>query len=208
MRSEKPIYAISRLSDVLPTLRLKQSQSSCDWRRPSALTDNWTWRTQQVSKSGGTSERREAGSTRSDDCRVTAQSTLHNSGGGHRREVCSSQDRHSLSSSDQRYSQLRNCRCEGRGGRPGLPVPNSPYGLCGRKSTEKEEEKVDKYWTWIALCLTARSYRKAEETPILLSCLPQTWSVVAPGNRKYQNVEEWKPKSWRSTQNQTTHQNA
>ena len=22
--------------------------------------------------------------------------------------------------------------CESRGGRPGLPVPNSPYGLCGR----------------------------------------------------------------------------
>ena len=25
--------------------------------------------------------------------------------------------------------------CESRGGRPGLPVPNSPYGLCGRKPT-------------------------------------------------------------------------
>ena len=25
--------------------------------------------------------------------------------------------------------------CESRGGRPGLPVPNSPYGLCGRKET-------------------------------------------------------------------------
>ena len=25
--------------------------------------------------------------------------------------------------------------CESRGGRPGLPVPNSPYGLFGRKST-------------------------------------------------------------------------
>ena len=24
--------------------------------------------------------------------------------------------------------------CESRGGRPGLPVPNSPYGLCGRKT--------------------------------------------------------------------------
>ena len=23
--------------------------------------------------------------------------------------------------------------CDSRGGRPGLPVPNSPYGLCGRK---------------------------------------------------------------------------
>ena len=24
--------------------------------------------------------------------------------------------------------------CESGGGRPGLPVPNSPYGLCGRKA--------------------------------------------------------------------------
>ena len=25
--------------------------------------------------------------------------------------------------------------CESRGGRPGLPGPNRPYGLCGRKAT-------------------------------------------------------------------------
>ena len=25
--------------------------------------------------------------------------------------------------------------CESRGGRPGFPVPNSLYGLCGRKET-------------------------------------------------------------------------
>ena len=25
--------------------------------------------------------------------------------------------------------------CESGGGRAGLPVPNSPYGLCGRKAT-------------------------------------------------------------------------
>ena len=30
--------------------------------------------------------------------------------------------------------------CERRGGRPGLPVPNKPYGLCGRKATFEEEE--------------------------------------------------------------------
>ena len=28
--------------------------------------------------------------------------------------------------------------CESRGGRPGLPVPNSPYGLCGRETTFNE----------------------------------------------------------------------
>ena len=25
--------------------------------------------------------------------------------------------------------------CESRGGHPGLPIPNNPYGLCGRKAT-------------------------------------------------------------------------
>ena len=24
--------------------------------------------------------------------------------------------------------------CESRGGHPGLPVPNKPYGFCGRKA--------------------------------------------------------------------------
>ena len=28
--------------------------------------------------------------------------------------------------------------CENRGGRPGLPVPKGPYGLCGRKATLNE----------------------------------------------------------------------
>ena len=28
--------------------------------------------------------------------------------------------------------------CESRGGRPRLPVPNNPYGLCGRKATLSE----------------------------------------------------------------------
>ena len=32
--------------------------------------------------------------------------------------------------------------CEGRGGRPGLPVPNSPYGLCDRKATLNEADGV------------------------------------------------------------------
>ena len=40
--------------------------------------------------------------------------------------------------------------CGGRGGRSGLPVPKSPYGLCGRTATlddeeeEKEEEEAGK----------------------------------------------------------------
>ena len=30
--------------------------------------------------------------------------------------------------------------CEGRGGRPGLPVPRSPYGVCGREAALEEED--------------------------------------------------------------------
>ena len=28
--------------------------------------------------------------------------------------------------------------CESRGGRPGISVPNTPYGLCGRRETLNE----------------------------------------------------------------------
>ena len=34
--------------------------------------------------------------------------------------------------------------CESRGGRPGLPVPNRPYGFCGRKAILEEEEEETK----------------------------------------------------------------
>ena len=38
----------------------------------------------------------------------------------------------------QHFNQPHNDRaqelCENRGGRPGLPVPNKPYGFCGRKA--------------------------------------------------------------------------
>ena len=44
------------------------------------------------------------------------------------------------------FSELR--RCDSRGRRPGLPVPNSPYGLCGRKPTlnlkrERERDRLN-----------------------------------------------------------------
>ena len=32
--------------------------------------------------------------------------------------------------------------CESRGGRPGLPVPNKPYGFCGREATLNWKEKL------------------------------------------------------------------
>ena len=31
--------------------------------------------------------------------------------------------------------------CESRGGRPELPVPNSPYGRCGRKATMNKRRR-------------------------------------------------------------------
>ena len=37
-----------------------------------------------------------------------------------------------LFSGDSRRAQEL---CESPGGRPGLPIPNSPDGLCGRKAT-------------------------------------------------------------------------
>ena len=36
--------------------------------------------------------------------------------------------------------------CESRGGRPGLPVPNIPYGLCGRKPTLNLFISYDGLW--------------------------------------------------------------
>ena len=39
--------------------------------------------------------------------------------------------------STYRAQELR----EDRGGRPGLPVPNRPYGLCGRKATLNDEQE-------------------------------------------------------------------
>ena len=34
--------------------------------------------------------------------------------------------------------------CASRGGRPELPVPDSPYGLCGCKATLEEEDTGEK----------------------------------------------------------------
>ena len=31
---------------------------------------------------------------------------------------------------------------ESRGGRPGLPIPNRAYGLCGRKTTLEDEGQL------------------------------------------------------------------
>ena len=42
--------------------------------------------------------------------------------------------------------------CESRDGRPELPVPNSPYGLCGRKATLEREEWTAACWLKHRVC--------------------------------------------------------
>ena len=60
-------------------------------------------------------------------------------------------------------SELRSCVSKRRGGRPGLPVPNSPYGLCGRKATLNER------FDWICrLLLLLDCSFTSSETVLLL----------------------------------------
>ena len=51
-----------------------------------------------------------------------------------------------LASVDVKQHGPKNCAtasvCESGGGRPGLPVPDSPYGLCGRKATLNELQSL------------------------------------------------------------------
>ena len=45
----------------------------------------------------------------------------------------------------QHWTRSQNFRaqelCKSRGGCPGLPVPNNPYGLCGRQATTKKRKR-------------------------------------------------------------------
>ena len=68
--------------------------------------------------------------------------------------------------------------CESRDGRPGLPVPNSPYGLCGRKATLNfktrvvlNTRKMCKCFRFLASCLASISVYAAEVVWFLASNL-------------------------------------
>ena len=63
--------------------------------------------------------------------------------------------------------------CESRGGRRGLPVPNSPYGLCGRKATlkKKKKKKVRKVVYAQSTCTVIWRRRRRTKTPELRSCV-------------------------------------
>ena len=59
--------------------------------------------------------------------------------------------------------------CESGGGRPGLPVSNSPYGLCGRKATLNfktrvvlNTRKMCKCFRFLASCLASISVYAAK----------------------------------------------
>ena len=60
---------------------------------------------------------------------------------------------------------------ESRGGRPGLPVPNSPYGLRGRKATLN--------FTCCPEC-TRLSYTGAITSKMIVAASPKIESRYAP----------------------------
>ena len=54
--------------------------------------------------------------------------------------------------------------CESWGGRPGLPVPNGPYSLCGRKVILEEEAMVTEV-------------RRCARVGVAVVGSPPSWSV-------------------------------
>ena len=51
------------------------------------------------------------------------------------RETRKAEDPECKSGEEKSFNIRAQELCESRGGRLGLPVPNNPYGLCGRKAT-------------------------------------------------------------------------
>ena len=57
--------------------------------------------------------------------------------------------------------------CESRGGRPGFLVPNSPYGLCGRKATLNLNLRYQaELWIWS--CVNVEVAVLGSQSPIVL----------------------------------------
>ena len=76
--------------------------------------------------------------------------------------------------------------CESRAGRPGLPTPNSPYGLYGRKATLDEEM----WWKQTCSRYSETSSLKHMEIRLvsvdLCAChVLRSGEVVEPVDRKY-----------------------
>ena len=56
---------------------------------------------------------------------------------------------HTVQNSQIRAQEL----CESRGGRPGLPVPNSPYSLCGREATMNSNSDTSIFFRFLPALL-------------------------------------------------------
>ena len=90
------------------------------------------------------------------------------------------------------YKRQAQVLCESRGGRPGLPVPNSPYGLCGRTATLNLNlnQMATSTFTHLLssdlspLCSTANNKKKNThlDTPQLNSDITGVRPSVKPGS--------------------------
>ena len=60
--------------------------------------------------------------------------------------------------------------CESRSGRPGLPVPNSPYGLCRRKATLNLNFTVAMFMTGLGSGLSRIEIIAAENVVARFQC--------------------------------------
>ena len=60
---------------------------------------------------------------------------------------------------------------ESRGGRPGRPVPNSPYGLCGRKATLNSNYSLwylrSRQWTTLGVIWLSVALRTDDDEMLL-----------------------------------------
>ena len=71
-----------------------------------------------------------------------------------------------------KLKELTNCVKVDWGGRLGLPVPNSPYGLCGRKATLN--------WGGLNFCDSAEVRRQREETAQTNTTTGMTLDLPSP----------------------------
>ena len=83
--------------------------------------------------------------------------------------------------------------CESRGGRAGLPVPNKPYGLCGRHATPNLNVRQLKACTHNLLNnhLFSQSDRRRYQGHLLSHC----YSYIQAKRFEHllTNIEFWKP---------------
>ena len=64
--------------------------------------------------------------------------------------------------------------CENRGGCPGLPDPNSPYGFCGRKAKLNSNSLADSLTKTVSVCRFTRPAASAVSSPIAASVTKYT----------------------------------